>query len=108
MTEAFYAIAKASFQGSIVILAVLILRLLLKKAPKSLFCLLWLLAGILFRGDWLTVGLYCVLASMLLAALPLTASAAEVYYVNGTVGESLYYVFFNDSVFVFVYFERTC
>ena len=46
MTEAFYAIAKASFQGSIVILAVLALRLLLKKAPKSLFCLLWLLAGL--------------------------------------------------------------
>ena len=46
MTEVFYAIAKASFQGSIVILAVLILRLLLTKAPKSLFCLLWLLAGL--------------------------------------------------------------
>ena len=27
---------------------------------------MWLLTGILFRGDWLTVGLYCVLASMLL------------------------------------------
>ena len=46
MTEVFYAIAKASFQGSIVILAVLILRLLLKRAPKSIFCLLWLLAGL--------------------------------------------------------------
>ena len=46
MTEAFDAIFKASFQGSIVILAVLALRLLLKKAPKSLFCLLWLLAGL--------------------------------------------------------------
>ena len=46
MTELFYAVLKASFQGSIVILAVLALRLLLKKAPKSLFCLLWLLAGL--------------------------------------------------------------
>ena len=45
MTEAFYAVLKASFQGSIVILAVLLLRLVLKKAPKSVFCLLWLLAG---------------------------------------------------------------
>ena len=46
MTEAFYAITKASFQGSIVILAVLVLRLLLQKAPRGLFCLLWLLAGL--------------------------------------------------------------
>lgn len=46
MTEIFYALLKASFQGSIVILAVIALRLLLKKAPKSLFCLLWLLAGL--------------------------------------------------------------
>lgn len=28
--------------------------------------LMWLLTGLLFRGDWLTVGLYCVLFSMLL------------------------------------------
>lgn len=27
---------------------------------------MWLLTGILFRGDWLTVGLYCLLFSMLL------------------------------------------
>ena len=27
---------------------------------------MWLLTGILFPGDWLTVALYCVLASMLL------------------------------------------
>jgi len=46
MTEAFYAILKASFQGSIVILAVMMLRLLLKRAPKEMFCLLWLLAGL--------------------------------------------------------------
>ena len=46
MTELFEAILKASFQGSIVILAVVALRFLLKKAPKSLFCLLWLLAGL--------------------------------------------------------------
>ena len=46
MTELFSAILKASFQGSVVILAVIALRFLLKKAPKSLFCLLWLLAGL--------------------------------------------------------------
>ena len=46
MTELFSALLKASFQGSIVISAVLILRLLLKNAPKSVFCLLWLLAGL--------------------------------------------------------------
>ncbi len=46
MTALFYAVLKASFQGSIVILAVLALRLVLRKAPKSLFCLLWLLAGL--------------------------------------------------------------
>ena len=28
--------------------------------------LMWLLTGLLFRGDWLTVGLYCMLFSMLL------------------------------------------
>lgn len=27
---------------------------------------MWLLTGILFRGDWLTVGLYCILFSMLM------------------------------------------
>jgi beta-lactamase regulating signal transducer with metallopeptidase domain len=46
MTDLFQAILKTSFQGSIVILAVVLLRLVLKKAPKSLFCLLWLLAGL--------------------------------------------------------------
>ena len=35
-----------SFHGSIVILAVLLLRLVLKKAPKKFICLLWMLAGI--------------------------------------------------------------
>ena len=35
-----------SFHGSIVILAVLILRLVLRKAPKKFICLLWMLAGI--------------------------------------------------------------
>lgn len=46
MTELFEAILKASFQGSIVILAVVALRFLLKKAPKTVICLLWLLAGL--------------------------------------------------------------
>ena len=33
---------------------------------EALNGIMWLLTGILFRGDWLTVGLYCVLFSMLL------------------------------------------
>lgn len=33
---------------------------------EALNGLLWLLCGILFRGDWLTVGLYCCLSSLLL------------------------------------------
>ena len=36
----------ASIHGSIVILAVILLRLLLRKTPKKYICLLWLLAGI--------------------------------------------------------------
>ena len=44
MRELFYDLLKASLHGSIVILAVLLLRQLLKKAPRSVFCLLWLLA----------------------------------------------------------------
>ncbi len=39
-------ILTASFHGSIVILAVLALRLLLRKAPKKYLCMLWLLVGI--------------------------------------------------------------
>jgi len=44
MKELFQNVLTASFQGSIVILAVMALRLILKKAPKKFFCLLWLLA----------------------------------------------------------------
>ena len=33
---------------------------------EALNGIMWLLTGILFRGDWLTVGLYCGLFSMLL------------------------------------------
>ena len=36
----------ASIHGSVVILAVILLRLLLRKTPKKYICLLWLLAGI--------------------------------------------------------------
>ena len=36
----------ASLHGSIVILAVILLRLLLRNTPKKFICLLWLLAGI--------------------------------------------------------------
>lgn len=33
---------------------------------ESLNGIMWLLCGILYRGDWLTVGLYCLLYSMLM------------------------------------------
>ena len=33
---------------------------------EALNAVMWLLTGILFRGDWLTVGLYCLLYSMLM------------------------------------------
>lgn len=46
MHELFQNVVTASFHGSIVIAAVILLRLLLKKAPKKFLCFLWLLAGI--------------------------------------------------------------
>ena len=46
MTQFFDNLLNASFHGSIVILAVIVLRVLLKKTPKKFFCMLWLLAGI--------------------------------------------------------------
>lgn len=45
--EAFFQnVLTASFQGSIVILAVLILRLVLRKAPRKSICFLWTMAGL--------------------------------------------------------------
>ena len=44
MEELFYAMLEAGFHGSIVILAVLLLRLVLIKTPKKLICILWVLA----------------------------------------------------------------
>lgn len=44
MQEVFYQILEASLYGSIVILAVLALRLVLKRSPRWMVCLLWLLA----------------------------------------------------------------
>lgn len=46
MREFFQTILTASFHGSIVILVVLLLRLILKKAPKKYICTLWILVGI--------------------------------------------------------------
>ena len=46
MNTLFQNILTASFHGSIVILAVMLLRLALKKAPRKYICLLWLLAGL--------------------------------------------------------------
>ena len=41
MTQLFQNVLTASFHGSIVILAVIILRLVLKKTPKKFLCLLF-------------------------------------------------------------------
>ena len=46
MSQLFQNVLTASFHGSIVIVAVMILRLVLKKTPKKFICLLWLLAGL--------------------------------------------------------------
>lgn len=46
MRAAFETILTTSFHGSIVILAVLLLRLALRKAPKKYICMLWVLAGL--------------------------------------------------------------
>lgn len=46
MTNLFQNVLTASFHGSIVILAVIFLRLVLRKTPKKYICVLWLLAGI--------------------------------------------------------------
>lgn len=46
MSELFREVLNASFSGGVVILAVLVLRLVLKKAPKKYICLLWILAGV--------------------------------------------------------------
>ncbi len=46
MGPLFSNVLTASFHGSIVILAVLLLRFLLRKAPRKYICFLWLLAGL--------------------------------------------------------------
>ena len=46
MTAFFQNVLTASFHGSIVILAVMVLRLVLKRTPRKFFCFLWLLAGV--------------------------------------------------------------
>lgn len=46
MRDLFLKVLEASLDGSIVIAVVLLLRLVLKKAPKKYVCLLWILAGL--------------------------------------------------------------
>ena len=46
MTEIFDLILSASLSGSVIILMILLLRLVLSKAPRRYICLLWLLAGL--------------------------------------------------------------
>ena len=44
MNDFLMQLAHASFQGGVIIAVILALRLVLRKAPKSILCLLWLLA----------------------------------------------------------------
>ncbi|MGN0977054.1 MAG: M56 family metallopeptidase, partial [Faecousia sp.] len=46
MNAFFQTVLTTSFHGSIVILVVLLLRLVLRKAPKKYICMLWMLAGL--------------------------------------------------------------
>lgn len=46
MHRLFETVLDVSFSGSVVILAVIFLRILLKNAPRSFFCALWILAGL--------------------------------------------------------------
>lgn len=46
MRELFLNILTASIHGSIIIMVILLLRPVLKKAPKNMLCLLWLLAAL--------------------------------------------------------------
>lgn len=46
MEDLFRNVLEASVYGSVVILAVMVLRLVLRRIPKRLICLLWLLAGL--------------------------------------------------------------
>lgn len=46
MSEVFRNVLNASFQGGVLIMAVIVLRLVLKRAPKKYICLLWILVGI--------------------------------------------------------------
>ena len=46
MRALFSNLLTASVSGSIVILAVLVLRLVLRKTPKKFICMLWMVAGL--------------------------------------------------------------
>lgn len=46
MDTLFRNVLTASFHGSVIILAVLVLRLALRRTPRKFICLLWLLAGL--------------------------------------------------------------
>lgn len=46
MTALFRNVLTADFHGSIMIFAVLVLRLILRKTPKKYICFLWMLAGL--------------------------------------------------------------
>lgn len=46
MAQFLHGLLIADLRGSMVIAAVMILRLVLQKTPKKFICLLWLLAGL--------------------------------------------------------------
>lgn len=46
MAQFLHGLLSASMRGSVVIVAVLFLRLVLRKTPKKFLCLMWLLVGL--------------------------------------------------------------
>ena len=46
MEDLFFAFLRAGFWGNVIIVLVLLLRLCLRKAPRQLICILWLLAAV--------------------------------------------------------------
>ena len=70
MNTLFQNILTASFHGSIVILAVMLLRLALKKAPRKYICLLWLLAGLRLLMPFQIQSATLQLADIVASAMP--------------------------------------
>lgn len=83
MKELFLKLVELSLSSSYIILAILILRLILKKTPKWTFCFLWGLAGIRLVLPFSIQSAFCLVPSV-----PTDADAAQ-SVVNSTQGFSL-------------------